>query len=176
MSRVDALPAFAHCEPAPVDFGHFSAGAGIDGVEGGVLVHVPVPPSTNALTKNVRGVGRVKTREYANYLNDALLYVRRQRGIRKISGHVVMVIGVERNSLVSDIDNRVKALFDLLVRAEVVDDDRFVTAFAISWMPKADGLAHVFICPAQQVFLSFHPSKQASTGGWVIEAKPKKDI
>lgn len=136
---------------------------------GPVHFTLPTPPSTNHLFKNVRGVGRVKASHYDDFLRMGVAAIRRQ-GIGKISGHVVAVIGVERMSDRADIDNRLKALLDTIVTAEVIDDDSLITALAIAWLPKANGLAHVSILPVGQLALTFHPSHNGASGGWFHNA------
>lgn len=136
---------------------------------------MPMPPSTNHLFKNIPGKGRVKTDHYEDFTRRGIVAIRQQH-IKKISGYVLLVIGVERASKTSDIDNRLKALLDTITLAGIIDDDRFITGFAISWLPKANGLAHVSIMPVQSLSLKFHPSNEASTGGWFIEAQHEEDF
>lgn len=139
------------------------------GVRAPVEFTVPCPPSVNALYRNVPGRGRVKTTAYYDYTTLAVTAIKRQR-VPHVAGHVVMVIGVERARNTSDISNRIKALEDCIVKAGVIEDDRFVTATAITWLPAANGLAWVHIRPAEKFTLEFHPSKDAATGGWVVAA------
>jgi len=126
---------------------------------------LPTPPSTNALFKNVTGKGRVRTEEYNNFLAFGLVEIRRQR-VRQVKGYVVQVIGVERMSGRADIDNRLKALLDVMVKAGVIEDDRFVTAIAVSWLPFARGETHISITPVQHMSLDFHPSQNGTCGGF----------
>lgn len=126
---------------------------------------MPTPPSTNHLFKNVKGVGRVKTDKYNDFVRMGVTAIRIQH-IQPIQGNVVVVLGIERMSEGADIDNRLKALLDTIVEAKVIQDDRFVTAIAISWLPKANGLSHISIYPVQQLGLIFHPSQNGMSGGW----------
>jgi len=130
-----------------------------------VTFTLPTPPSTNALYKNVKGRGRVRTKLYDDFLSFATVSIRRQE-VKPIEGRVVVVIGVERTSVLADIDNRLKALLDVIVKAGVIEDDRFVTAIAVSWLPPAKGLSHVMIYPVQHLTLDFHPSPDGASGGW----------
>lgn len=147
------------------------AGPASSGLAVGSPVHftMPTPPSTNHLFKNVRGVGRVKASHYDDFLRMGVAAIRGQR-VGKVSGHVVAVIGVERMSDRADIDNRLKALLDTIVSADVIEDDNRITALAIAWLPKANGLAHVSIYPVGQLFLTFHPSQNGASGGWFHSA------
>jgi Holliday junction resolvase RusA-like endonuclease len=134
-----------------------------------VKFSMPIPPSTNALFRNVRGRGRVKTEAYYDFITLGITAIKLQR-VPHITGRVVLVIGVERARATADISNRLKALEDVIVKAGVIEDDRLVTAIAICWTPPANGLAWVQIHPADRLDLQFHPSTDAATGGWIVAA------
>lgn len=133
-----------------------------------VSLYLPVPPSVNQAYKNTKR-GRSKTKEYDHWLQYAYTSVRLQN-VDKVKGRCVVVIGVERKSLAADIDNRIKLAIDALVTANVIDDDRFVTAIAITWLPEANQLCHIQIFPIQPLGLQFHPSSDGATGAWVNTA------
>lgn len=152
-----------------VEAGRTAGGEAVADMPPAVSFTVPMPPSTNTLFRNVPGVGRVRSRHYDDWEAMAKTAVRRQ-AVSKASGHVIAVLGIERSSDVADLDNRIKALFDALVKLEVIDDDRFITAFAISWLPLANGLAHVSFFPVQPISLTFHPSPDGASGGWFLSA------
>jgi len=135
---------------------------------------MPTPPSANALFRNLPKRGRVKTARYNDFIRQGITAIRAQK-VKPLKGYVVMVIGVERMSGRADIDNRLKALLDTIVMAGVLEDDRFVTAIALSWLPKANGLSHISIFPvgsplsedeSEKLSLTFHPSQQGDSGGW----------
>jgi len=127
---------------------------------------MPTPPSANALFRNLPKGGRVKTPRYKDFIMQGMSAIHAQR-VKPMRGYVVMVVGVERMSGRADIDNRLKALLDTIVMAKIIEDDRFVTAIAVSWLPKANGLSHISIFPVGRPFsLTFHPSQQGDSGGW----------
>lgn len=126
---------------------------------------MPTPPSANHLFRNVKGVGRVKTAQYDDFIRMGVAAIRRQK-VQPILGNVIVVLGVERMSDRADIDNRLKATLDAIVKAKTIEDDRFVTALAISWLPKANGLSHISIYPVQKMDLMFQPSQNGNSGGW----------
>lgn len=143
----------------------------------GILADLPAPvaftmstpPSANHLFKNVKGVGRVKTKHYDDFVRMGVADIRRQ-SIPLLSGNVVAIIGVERMSGSADIDNRLKAMLDTIVEAGVIDDDSLITAIALTWLPKANGLSWVRLLPVQKLDLTFHPSHDGASGGWFPNA------
>lgn len=135
---------------------------------------MPTPPSANSLFRNLKGKGRVKSSTYEDFIRRGVAAIRLQ-GVMPIPGRVVVVIGVERMDDRADIDNRLKAMLDTIVTAGVLVDDKFVTAIAISWLPKANGLSHVFIHPVQSLGLRFQPSHNGASGGWFLNAPDKDD-
>lgn len=144
------------------------AGAGVladQSVPADVSFTIPTPPSVNSVFKNVPGKGRVKTGLYDDFVRRGMAAIQRQKAA-SITGPVIAIFGVERMSLSADIDNRLKAMIDTIVKAGVIDDDRFVTAIAVSWLPMANGLSHVRLLPVGALTLQFHPSNNGSTGGW----------
>jgi len=130
-----------------------------------VYFTLPTPPSTNALFRNVAGRGRVKTKLYKDFIAYGLSAIRQQR-VEPVKGRVVMVMGIERANMRADIDNHVKALLDVIVKAGVLEDDRYVTGFAASWLPPAEGVAHVMIAPVAPLILAFEPAGDGVYGGF----------
>lgn len=134
-----------------------------------VTFTIPAPPSTNNLFLNKTGKGRIPTAQYTDWKMQAATAIRSQH-VRNVAGRVIVLIGVERHSSQADIDNRTKAALDALVKAEIIDDDRFVTAAFAFWSPKANHLAHVAIYPCQRMTLTFHPSHDGASGALVVDA------
>lgn len=150
--------------------GSTEAGAGIlADLPAPVSFSMPTPPSVNSIFRNVKGKGRVKTSVYDDFVRMGMAAIRRQC-VGSVAGPVIAVFGVERMSLSADIDNRLKAMIDTIVKAGVIGDDRFITAIAVSWLPMANGLSHVTIYPVQALDLTFHPSTEGATGGWYRSA------
>jgi len=98
-----------------------------------IALTLPVPPSTNALFKNVAGRGRVKTVEYSRWLKhaDAAFYCARPK---PISGPVEITILCEENNR-RDLGNYEKSVTDWLVRCDLIDGDRckVVRKITLAW-------------------------------------------
>lgn len=138
-------------------------------------IEIPVPPSVNEMFRNVRGRGRVKTAAYNDWLGHAGWLLQSQHPA-PVKGRVVIVISVERVSRCADIDNRVKAILDLLVTHGVIEDDRNVVGFAAAWAPAANKLARVLVIPAADLTADFHLAADGATGGWFLRPTPGQDI
>lgn len=130
---------------------------------------VPSPPSVNAMFKNIPGKGRAKTQAYKDWIGHAGWVLRSQRPT-PVHGPVIVLVGVERTSLSADVDNRIKALFDLLVTHKVIEDDKHIVGFAAAWSPERDRLARLAIMPAANLMVEFQLASNGATGGWFLHA------
>jgi Holliday junction resolvase RusA-like endonuclease len=87
-----------------------------------VALSLPVPPSVNALYRNVPRRGRVKTRAYRQWLNSAGWEIQLQRqGCIGAGFEVEITLPLKTRG---DIDNRVKPTLDALTKFGVIRDDR----------------------------------------------------
>lgn len=103
---------------------------------------LPWPPTTNHIWKNATVAGRPRTyrsKKYKDFLASAAWSVRkailsRKDPWRKIEGDDVSVelSFYAPNRRRYDVDNRVKAVFDVLTHEEVWDDDSQVRCFRAS--------------------------------------------
>jgi Holliday junction resolvase RusA-like endonuclease len=97
-------------------------------------VFFPMPPSTNALWRLTGKGTRVKTKIYTEWESYAGWVIHGQRDLwQRTKGGVILQFLFERASLLSDVDNRLKAVIDLLAHDGVMDDDRRVVALCASW-------------------------------------------
>lgn len=97
----------------------------------GLNIIIPTPPSVNAMycnSRNGKGRGRYKSRQYKEWLDEAGWSVKAQRPER-VAGPYWLAISLPR--IRGDIDNRVKAINDLLVSLNLVDDDKHCEALTI---------------------------------------------
>lgn len=99
-----------------------------------VSVDLPIPPSTNALYRNVRGRGRVKTERYCEWIRAASWDFKDQKP-RPVHGPIKIEIafGRYRDKRRRDIDNRVKGALDGLKDFGVIEDDHLVQELRIYW-------------------------------------------
>ena len=83
------------------------------------------PPTANGLFANdSRTGGRIKTKEYRKWCNDAGWEIVEQ-GRTKIAGPVVVALECRApDNRARDIDNLLKPVLDLLVRMQVIEDDK----------------------------------------------------
>ena len=82
---------------------------------------LPMPPSVNSLYRNVPGRGRVPSGLYQRWrkaADDAMWGQKKQR----IEGPVIIVITLQPKGRY-DVDNKIKAVLDLLVRYGIIEDD-----------------------------------------------------
>lgn len=98
------------------------------------------PPSVNATTRNLAGVGRVKTKAYSEWIKSAGNEILMQRsGIVKGPYHIT--IRVRRASLRKDLGNFEKPISDLLVKMGVIEDDRYAEGIDIRWTDIGEGVS-----------------------------------
>lgn len=133
-------------------------------------LHVPVPPSVNSLYRNLPGRGRVKTKDYSAWFANARNVVRLQKpGV--VRGPVVIILCVDRQGVGSDLDNRVKALFDLIVKLGVIEDDSKVLAFCTAWAPKTpESIVRLAIMRAGDFSVKYRLGADGASGGWFLDA------
>jgi crossover junction endodeoxyribonuclease RusA len=96
-------------------------------------LRLPLPPSTNALYRNVRGVGRVKAAGYKRWLVAAGAYGIVQKpsgGFPRFERDFEVVILIPAKTR-GDVDNRAKAAIDLCTAWQIISDDRHAQAVTI---------------------------------------------
>ncbi len=138
------------------------------------MVSVPVPPSVNALYRNVAGRGRVKTKEYSDWFAVAHRELRRQSWDR-VPGKVIVCMKVSRLGPAADLDNRIKATLDLMVKTKLMDDDRHVVGLSACWSDHKDGQVLVAVMKATSMDFKFHLSADGGGGSWFINP-PEQDV
>lgn len=138
---------------------------------------IPCPPSVNNAFFNVtdrRGNsrGRQLKRKVRDWLDYTLRLIADQYSGEPITVPVLIVVNVERGSARADIDNRIKLLFDALIKGGVIEDDSLVSGFSAAWAEPGTRRARLAILPVHKLQVTFHPSarKNGACGGWFFEA------
>ena len=96
-------------------------------------LRLPLPPSTNALYRNVRGIGRVKAVGYKRWLVAAGAYGIVQKPLGgfphfALDFEIIVLIPAKTRG---DCDNRCKAAIDLCTAWQIISDDRHAQAVTI---------------------------------------------
>lgn len=100
-----------------------SANAELARRDGEVRLALPWPPSVNMLYANVRGKGRVATKEYDVWKREAGWTLQAQRPPKyRVPVSIVVELCPPHNRRF-DLDNKNKCILDLLVRHDVIADD-----------------------------------------------------
>lgn len=116
----DAYPqTFSNSPLAPAQAGEFS----------GFTLTLALSPTTNNLFVNVKGKGRVPSAEYMRWTRLAKV------ALSKVQAQAM---GGQFNALVrvpakmrGDVDNRAKAILDILKKAQLIRDDKFCDALTV---------------------------------------------
>lgn len=90
-----------------------------------------VPPGVNSMYYNAPGRGRVRTKEYAAWSENARWEIQAQRP-KKIDGPVVVEVEVYRTRANRDVDGPLKPLLDAMTGL-VYADDKQVAEVTIRW-------------------------------------------
>jgi crossover junction endodeoxyribonuclease RusA len=104
-----------------------------------IRIDLPKPPSVNNLYINVQGRGRVKSPKYRAWIEQAWRVLMVAQPAR-LEGPVSIECQFEDKGS-GDIDNFSKAVLDLLVLYQVIEDDRrsIVRRLNLSWSPDIAG-------------------------------------
>lgn len=98
-----------------------------------IRYELPFPPSLNNLFRNVKH-GRVKTEGYERWIRLSQGHILEQ-GRKRLHGFVSVSIALKKpDKRKRDLDNGIKALMDLLVSMQVIDDDSLVQRISIQWV------------------------------------------
>lgn len=88
-----------------------------------VRISLPMPPSLNNAFVNIAGKGRVRSENYRKWANQAGWLLKAQR-VAPFNVPVRVRIEIKpENKRAFDLDNRTKAILDLLVTHGVLHDD-----------------------------------------------------
>lgn len=102
-----------------------------------------VPPSVNSMYRNITDRSgkqrmRAKTSRYRTWLN-AVNWQVAEQAPQRIDGEVeVSIFCKKTNKRREDIDNKIKAVLDLLVSNHLIEDDSKVVKVSASWSRNTD--------------------------------------
>lgn len=100
------------------------------------VICLPMPPSVNGLFSGQKR--RFRSPEYKAWAMEAGLQLNRQKPV-SVAGRVSLLIEVAepKTKRAQDLDNKTKALLDLLVSHGVIegDDQRYVRRITLEWAP-----------------------------------------
>jgi len=109
------------------------------------MIVLPVPPSVNAMYRNVARVGRVKSVTYNEWLAEAdSCAVQQRKTLPKVTGPYKVEIVIPRTTK-GDIDNRGKAVLDWLATRLITPDDQQCEDIRIKRGNIEDGFCHVLV-------------------------------
>lgn len=98
-----------------------------------VRYELPFPPSTNNLFKNAKK-GRARTEHYDAWRVTAGKLIMMQ-GRKRVHGHIGLAVDlVKPDRRRRDLSNTLKAIEDLLVEMQVIDDDSLIQALSVQWV------------------------------------------
>lgn len=106
-----------------------------------VSLTLPMPLSANALFANKGSGGRIKTEAYNAWIEEAGWILVGQRP-GKIDGRYELSLHVARpkTAIKQDLQNRLKAVSDLLVKHCVVSDDSLEEKITLQWSDDIEGV------------------------------------
>jgi len=97
-----------------------------------------LPCSVNAMYRNVKGRGRVKSQRYNTWLNAVNWQVAAQKP-EKVEGDIEVAIFCKKpDRRKRDVDNCIKAVLDLLVSNSLIEDDSKVQRVSAEWSDNPD--------------------------------------
>lgn len=120
------------------------------------LIRLPIAPSVNAMyannTKANNGRGRYKTDAYSSWKTEAG-WILNQARVAPLGKMKVQLELSVNDAMKGDIDNRIKAVQDLLVTHRLIDDDKQV------WRVSIEKVA-ASICKAREMLVSIEPYRE----------------
>lgn len=136
--QIEGRPAWPVCEPRPL-----------------LCIDMPLPPSVNELTVNLKGGGRAKSQVYKRWIEEARWHVMmawRKAGKPEWPAETPMSIRIELGieGRIRDAGNCNKAIEDLLVKNLPIPDDRWNDRILIERRDDIPGIARVTVTALEQ--------------------------
>lgn len=116
------------------------------------MIHLslPYPVSVNAMYANAPGRGRVKTERYKTWLNAAGWALKSARPSKVAGAYTLEITLFQSDKRKRDLDNTVKAISDLLVTHQLVEDDSLCTRLVVQRVPSDTQWAEVTVRAQQE--------------------------
>lgn len=109
---------------------------------------LPTPPSSNNMFCNSPNGGRFKSAKYTQWLDESGWLLASQKPGR-IVGKFQIEVEIKRPTHPKvDLDNRIKALLDLLTKHRVIGDDSMAERITLSWSDTGSG-ARIILTKAE---------------------------
>ena len=113
-----------------------------------VFINLPFPPSANGLYANRKG-GRYRTKRYETWANAAGWDIKEQKP-KRLEGRYHITLMVERkDNRKRDLSNLIKAVSDLLVEHQIIQDDSLEERVVLQWSDTVKGCL-VILEPTEQ--------------------------
>lgn len=87
---------------------------------------------------------RFKTQDYKQFEKDFSTLIKYQK-MKKFKGSVKIEIGFGFKNKLSDIDNCLKPIFDVLVKNKIIEDDRFINELYVKKSISAEDYFYIEI-------------------------------
>ena len=105
-----------------------------------ITVILPIPPSVNAMYRNVLRVGRVKTLAYKTWQAEAMMSAIAHGAKGSIEGAYAIHVEIDRpDKRRRDLSNLLKAIEDFCVQAGYVTDDSLCQRIKMAWTDRIEG-------------------------------------
>jgi len=116
-----------------------------------IRYELPYPPSVNNLFANAKNGGRYPVPSYKAWRNEAGEQILAQ-GRKRLRGRFSLAIYVVRpDRRKRDVANLIKAVEDLLVEMQIVEDDSLAERVTIQWADEGSFECLVVVQPAEEM-------------------------
>jgi crossover junction endodeoxyribonuclease RusA len=124
-------------------------------------VLLPFPPGLNNLFSNVPRVGRVPTKRYKAWQEEAGWFIKQHPDLRPVAGDVEVLMFFGRpDKRKRDLDGLMKAPLDLLVKHGLIEDDSRVQRLTVAWSEQTKNACLVIVEPHDVETVAWWPPEK----------------
>jgi crossover junction endodeoxyribonuclease RusA len=105
-----------------------------------VTCDLAYPPSANSLFFNAKNGGRVKTKRYKDWRDEAAWVISLAKKKRTMGPYGLTVLAGRPDKRRRDLGNLLKAIEDALVHGGAIQDDSECQCIEMSWQPGITGV------------------------------------